>query len=201
MAVTPIDTEAPLLAAAACRPTAMTPVWFMRQAGRYMAEYRAIRAHHSILEICARPELAAEITLQPVRKLGVDAAILFADILLPLVPMGLELEFVSGEGPLIRNPVRRAEQVNALREVDAETDLAATLETIRLVRRHLAPETPLLGFAGAPFTVATYAIEGGPSRHLLESKRMMYEAPALWHRLLSKLTDVLADFLVAQVAA
>ena len=104
MAVTPIETEAPLLAAAACRPTAMTPVWFMRQAGRYMAEYRAIRAHHSVLEICARPELAAEITLQPVRKLGVDAAILFADILLPLVPMGLELEFASGEGPLIRIP-------------------------------------------------------------------------------------------------
>jgi uroporphyrinogen decarboxylase len=145
--------------------------------------------------------LAAEITLQPVRKLGVDAAILFADILLPLVPMGLDLEFATGEGPLIRNPLRRAEQVDALREVDAETDLAATLETIRLVRRNLAPETPLLGFAGAPFTVATYAIEGGPSRHLLESKRMMYEAPALWHRLLSKLTDVLADFLVAQVAA
>jgi len=201
MAVTSTDTEAPLLAAAACRPTAVTPVWFMRQAGRYMAEYRAIRAHHSILEICAQPELAAEITLQPVRKLGVDAAILFADILLPLVPMGLDLEFASGEGPLIRNPLRRAAQVDALREVAAETDLAATLETIRLVRRNLAPETPLLGFAGAPFTVATYAIEGGPSRHLLESKRMMYEAPALWHRLLSKLTDVLADFLVAQVAA
>ena len=201
MAVTSTDTEAPLLAAAACRPTAVTPVWFMRQAGRYMAEYRAIRAHHSVLEICAQPELAAEITLQPVRKLGVDAAILFADILLPLVPMGLDLEFATGEGPLIRNPLRRAAQVDALREVAAETDLAATLETIRLVRRNLAPETPLLGFAGAPFTVATYAIEGGPSRHLLESKRMMYEAPALWHRLLSKLTDVLADFLVAQVAA
>ncbi|HEY7028521.1 MAG TPA: uroporphyrinogen decarboxylase [Gemmatimonadales bacterium] len=201
MAVTPIATEAPLLAAAAGRPTAMTPVWFMRQAGRYMAEYRAIRAHHSVLEICAQPELAAEITLQPVRKLGVDAAILFADILLPLVPMGLELEFVSGEGPLIRNPVRRAEQVDALREVDPGSDLAATLETIKRVRRDLAPDIPLIGFAGAPFTVATYAIEGGPSRHLLESKRMMYEAPALWHRLLSKLTDLLADFLIAQVGA
>ncbi|HSE69020.1 MAG TPA: uroporphyrinogen decarboxylase, partial [Gemmatimonadales bacterium] len=201
MAVTPIGTEAPLLAAAACRPTAVTPVWFMRQAGRYMAEYRAIRAHHTILEICARPDLAAEITLQPVRTLGVDAAILFADILLPLVPMGLALEFVSGEGPLIRNPVRRVEQVDALRGVIPETDLAPTLETIKLVRRDLPPEIPLIGFAGAPFTVATYAIEGGPSRHLLESKRMMYEAPGLWHRLLSKLTDMLADFLVAQVAS
>src|SRR5262245_6795537 len=201
MAVTPIGTEAPLLAAAACRPTAVTPVWFMRQAGRYMAEYRAIRAHHTILEICARPELAAEITLQPVHKLGVDEAILFADILLPLVPMGLELEFVSGEGPLIRNPVRRSEQIDALRHVEPEIDLAATLATIKLVRRDLPPEIPLIGFAGAPFTVATYAIEGGPSRHLLESKRMMYEAPAMWHWLLSKLTDVLADFLVAQVKA
>jgi uroporphyrinogen decarboxylase len=131
----------------------------------------------------------------------VDAAILFADILLPLVPMGLELEFVSGEGPLIRNPVRRAEQVDALRAADPESDLAATLETIKRVRRDLAPDIPLIGFAGAPFTVATYAIEGGPSRHLLESKRMMYEAPALWHRLLSKLTDLLADFLIAQVGA
>jgi uroporphyrinogen decarboxylase len=201
MAVTPIGTESPLLAAAACRPAVVTPVWFMRQAGRYMAEYRAIRAHHTILEICGRPDLAAEITLQPVRSLGVDAAILFADILLPLVPMGLDLEFVSGEGPLIRNPLRRAQQVEALQEVAPEADLAATLETIRLVRRELPPDIPLIGFVGAPFTVATYAIEGGPSRHLLESKRMMYEAPAMWHLLLSKLTDVLAAFLTAQVAA
>jgi uroporphyrinogen decarboxylase len=199
--MTSVAAEAPFLAAATGRATGATPVWFMRQAGRYLAEYRAIRAHHSLLEICARPELAAEVTLQPIRRLGVDAAILFADILLPLVPMGLELEFVSGEGPVIRNPIRRAEQVDALRAVDPGTDLGPVLETIGLVRRELGSETPLIGFAGAPFTVATYAIEGGPSRHLLESKRMMYEAPELWHRLLSVLTGVLGDFLTAQVAA
>jgi uroporphyrinogen decarboxylase len=201
MAMTGVEIEASFLAAAGGRASPVTPVWFMRQAGRYMAEYRAIRAHHSLLEICARPELAAEVTLQPIRRLGVDAAILFADILLPLVPMGLELEFVSGEGPLIRNPIRRSEQVDGLRPVDPGTDLGSVLETIRLVRRELGPETPLIGFAGAPFTVATYAIEGGPSRHLLESKRMMYQAPELWHRLLSVLTGVLGDFLAAQVAA
>jgi uroporphyrinogen decarboxylase len=201
MALSSVETEAPFLAAAGGRASSVTPVWFMRQAGRYMAEYRAIRAHHSLLDICARPDLAAEVTLQPIRWLGVDAAILFADILLPLVPMGLELEFVSGEGPLIRNPIRRSEQVDALRAVDPATDLGPVLETIRLVRQELGPATPLIGFAGAPFTVATYAIEGGPSRHLLESKRMMYQAPELWHRLLSVLTGVLGDFLAAQVAA
>jgi len=201
MALSVVATEAPFLAAAGGRASPVTPVWFMRQAGRYMAEYRAIRAHHSLLEICARPDLAAEVTLQPVRRLGVDAAILFADILLPLVPMGLELEFVSGEGPLIKHPVRRSGEVDALRPVDPATDLGPVLETIRLVRRALGPATPLIGFAGAPFTVATYAIEGGPSRHLLESKRMMYEAPELWHRLLAVLTGVLGDFLAAQITA
>lgn len=201
MALSIVEAEAPFLAAAGGRASPVTPVWFMRQAGRYMPEYRAIRAHHSLLDICARPDLAAEVTLQPIRRLGVDAAILFADILLPLVPMGLELEFVSGEGPLIRNPIRRAEAVHALRAVDPATDLGPVLEAIRLVRRELGPATPLIGFAGAPFTVATYAIEGGPSRHLLESKRMMYEAPELWHRLLTVLTGVLGDFLAAQITA
>lgn len=201
MALSTVGTEALFLAAAGGRPTPWTPVWFMRQAGRYLAEYRAIRAHHSLLEICARPDLAAEVTLQPVRRLGVDAAILFADILLPLVPMGLDLEFVSGEGPLIRNPIRSSDAVAGLRAIDPVTDLGPVLEAIRLVRRELGPAVPLIGFAGAPFTVATYAIEGGPSRHLLESKRMMYEAPELWHRLLAMLTRVLGDFLAAQVAA
>ncbi|HSB53625.1 MAG TPA: uroporphyrinogen decarboxylase [Gemmatimonadales bacterium] len=201
MAVTGLETEVPFLAAAGGRATPVTPVWFMRQAGRYMEEYRAIRAHHTLLQICARPDLAAEVTLQPVRKLGVDAAILFADILLPLVPMGLELDFVSGEGPRIANPIRLASQVDALRPVDPAADLGPVLETIRLLRRQLEPRTPLIGFVGGPFTVATYAIEGGPSRHLLESKRMMYQAPELWHRLLSALARVLADFLVAQADA
>ncbi len=193
--------EAPFLLAAARQPASVTPVWFMRQAGRYMAEYRAIRARHTLLEICAQPELAAEVTMQPVHRLGVDAAILFADILLPLVPMGLNLEFVAGEGPAIHNPIRKAADLEALRPVDPAADLGSVLEAIRLVRRELSPAVPLIGFAGAPFTVATYAIEGGPSRHLLESKRMMYEAPALWHQLLARLTIVVGDFLAAQVAA
>ena len=193
--------EAPFLQAAARQPASVTPVWFMRQAGRYMAEYRAIRARHTLLEICAQPELAAEVTLQPVHRLGVDAAILFADILLPLVPMGLSLEFVAGEGPAIHNPIRKVADLEALRPVDPAADLGSVLEAIRLVRRELSPGVPLIGFAGAPFTVATYAIEGGPSRHLLESKRMMYQAPELWHQLLARLTVVVGDFLAAQVAA
>ncbi len=189
------------LDATARRPTLVTPVWFMRQAGRYMPEYRAIRKHNTLLDICANPELATEVTMQPVQQLGVDAAILFADILLPLVPMGLGLEFVAGEGPLIRNPVRTAADVERLRPIDPRTDLASVLETVRLVRRALPPTVPLIGFVGAPFTVATYAIEGGPSRHVIESKRMMYGAPALWHSLLQRLTGVLGDFLAAQVDA
>lgn len=197
----PAQVEAPFLLAARGRPSGVTPVWFMRQAGRYMAEYRAIRAHHTLLEICAQPALAAEVTLQPVHRLGVDAAILFADILLPLVPMGLQLEFIAGEGPAIHNPIRRTTHVSALRPVDPATDLGSVLEAIRLVRKELAPDVPLIGFAGAPFTVATYAIEGGPSRHLLESKRMMYGMPELWHSLLERLTVVVGDFLAAQVAA
>lgn len=192
---------APFLLAARGAPSGVTPVWFMRQAGRYMAEYRAIRAHHTLLEICAQPALAAEVTMQPVHRLGVDAAILFADILLPLVPMGLQLEFIAGEGPAIRNPVRTSADVSVLRPVDPTTDLGPVLETIRLVRKELSPNVPLIGFAGAPFTVATYAIEGGPSRHLLESKRMMYGMPELWHSLLKRLTVAVGDFLAAQVAA
>lgn len=198
---TPVSTDAPFLLAATQRPANVTPVWFMRQAGRYMAEYRAIRERHTLLEICAQPELAAEVTLQPVRALGVDAAILFADILLPLVPMGLQLEFVAGEGPAIHNPVRRTEDVAALRPVDANAELRSVMDTIRLLRRELPAHVPLIGFAGAPFTVATYAIEGGPSRHLLESKRMMYAAPQLWHQLMERLTRVTGDYLAAQVEA
>lgn len=193
--------SAPLLDAAALRATPMTPVWFMRQAGRYMPEYRAIRERCTLLEICTQPDLATEVTLQPVRALGVDAAILFADILLPLVPMGLELAFVTGEGPVIGNPVRTAEDVQALRTAHVVDELGATFKTIRLVRRALPASVPLIGFVGAPFTVATYAIEGGASRDALAAKRMMYNAPALWHTLLERLTTVLGDFLVGQVEA
>jgi uroporphyrinogen decarboxylase len=173
----------------------------MRQAGRYLPEYRAIRERHSLLEICAQPDLAAAVTLQPVRRLGVDAAILFADILLPLVPMGLALRFAAGEGPVIDNPVRSESDVHALRAVDVAESLGAMLETVRLVRRELNGRIPLIGFAGAPFTLASYAIEGGSSRDFVETKKRMFGAPALWHALMERLTTVVADYLTAQVEA
>jgi uroporphyrinogen decarboxylase len=190
-----------MLAAARRQRVPYTPVWFMRQAGRYLPEYRAVRERHSLLEICATPPLAAEVTLQPVRRLGVDAAILFADILLPLVPMGLDLTFATGEGPVITNPVRGAADVARLALVDVRDALAPVLETVRLVRGQLNPTTPLIGFAGAPFTVACYCIEGGSSRHFVTAKRLMYEAPAAWHELLRRLVTVLGDYCAAQVEA
>jgi len=187
----------------ACRrePVDRTPVWFMRQAGRYMPEYRAVRAKHSLLEICFQPDLAAEVTLQPVRALGVDAAILFADILLPLIPMGIQLEFAAGEGPVIHTPIRTAADVAALRPVEPRESLAHVLQAIGLVRRDLGDHTPLIGFAGAPFTLASYLIEGGSSRNFVKTKQMMYGAPQTWHALMGKLARVVADYLVAQVEA
>jgi uroporphyrinogen decarboxylase len=187
----------------ACRrePVDLTPVWFMRQAGRYMPEYRAIRARHSLLEICRHPELAAEVTLQPVRALGVDAAILFADILLPLIPMGIDLEFAAGEGPVINNPIRSPADVSALRTVEPCESLGHVLEAARLARRELDGEVPLIGFAGAPFTLASYLIEGGSSRNFVRAKRLMYGDSQTWHMLLDKLARVVADYLVAQVEA
>lgn len=194
----------------ACRrePVDVTPVWFMRQAGRYMAEYRAIREKYSLLEICHHPELAAEVTLQPVRALGVDAAILFADILLPAIPLGVGLEFAKGEGPVLQNPVRTLEDVKNLRPIDPESDLGYVMETIRIVREMLRPgsaqalsSVPLIGFCGAPFTVASYLIEGGSSREFLKTKTMMYSTPEVWHALMDKLSDVLSDYLVAQIRA
>jgi uroporphyrinogen decarboxylase len=178
-----------------------TPVWFMRQAGRYMAEYRAIRAKHTLLEICAQPELAAEVTLQPVRAFEVDAAILFADILLPLMPMGIHLEFAQGEGPVIHNPIGSRADIEALRSVEPRESLAHVLEAVRLVRRELGGRTPLIGFAGAPFTLASYIIEGGSSRNYTRTKRLMYSDARSWHILMSKLGCVVADYLAAQVNA
>jgi uroporphyrinogen decarboxylase len=185
----------------ACRREAVdvTPVWFMRQAGRYMSEYRTIREKHSLLEICYQPELAAEVTLQPVQALGVDAAILFADILLPVIPLGLGLEFSKGEGPVIGKPVRTLGDLAAMRPVDAETDLGYVMEAIRILRRELS--IPLIGFCGAPFTVASYIIEGGSSREFLKTKTMMYSAPEVWRALMDKLSKVLANYLVAQIRA
>jgi uroporphyrinogen decarboxylase len=181
-------------------PVDVIPVWFMRQAGRYMPEYRAIREKHSLLEICYQPELAAEVTMQPVRTLGVDAAILFADILLPVIPLGLGLEFSKGEGPVIARPVRTLGDLAALREVHAETDLGYVMDAIRILRRELNG-LPLIGFCGGPFTVASYMIEGGSSREFLKTKTMMYSAPEVWHALMDKLSKVLADYLLAQIRA
>jgi uroporphyrinogen decarboxylase len=183
------------------KPVDKTPVWFMRQAGRYMSEYRAIRANHTLLEICAHPELAAQVTLQPVTRLGVDAAILFADILLPLIPMGIQLEFAAGEGPVIHNPIQNGTDVDALRPVEPRETLAHVLAAIRIVRKELDGKTALIGFAGAPFTLASYLIEGGSSRNLLKTKRMMYSDPQSWRRLMEKLAQVIADYLTAQVEA
>lgn len=187
------------LRACARQPVDMTPVWFMRQAGRYMAEYQQVREKHSLLEICRTPELAAEVTLQPVRALGVDAAILFADILLPLVPMGLELSFSEGVGPIIGTPIRSLADVSKLRPINAESDLGYVMQAIRILRKEL--EIPLIGFCGGPFTVAAYAIEGGSTRSFLRTKSMMYSAPDAFHTLLDRLSDALADYLVAQIRA
>ncbi|MFZ6029905.1 MAG: uroporphyrinogen decarboxylase [Chloroflexota bacterium] len=188
------------LAACQRRPVDATPVWFMRQAGRYMPEYRAIREKYTLLEICYHPELAAEVTLQPVRAFGVDAAILFADILLPAIPLGVGLEFVKGEGPLLHHPVRTLEDVQNLRPVDAEADLGYVLEAIRLLRQAL-DSVPLIGFCGAPFTVASYLVEGGSSRDFLKTKTMMLSEPHTWHALMNTLADVLRNYLLAQVRA
>jgi uroporphyrinogen decarboxylase len=172
----------------------------MRQAGRYMKQYREIRAHHGILEICKRPDLAAQVTLQPVEILDVDAAIIFADLLLPVEPMGLKLRFATGEGPVIDNPVRTSDDVDSL-SISNTDDLGYVGESIQQVVRALAGRVPVIGFVGAPFTMASYMIEGGPSRTFLKTKTMMYRDETLWRRLMGKLVDVLGAFAVLQVTA
>lgn len=187
----------------ACRrePVDVTPVWFMRQAGRYMPEYRALRAQHSMLELCRTPELAVQVTLQPVRSIAVDAAILFADILLPLEPMGAPFDFAKGEGPVIFEPVRSVEAVERLRVFEPEEGLGYVLETLRILRGELEGRCPLIGFAGAPFTLASYLIEGGKSSHFEKTKLFMYSEPAAWHSLLEKLSEVTRRYLRAQITA
>jgi uroporphyrinogen decarboxylase len=172
----------------------------MRQAGRYMAEYRAIRKKYGLLEIVQQPELAAEVTLQPVRAFNVDAAILFADILLPLQPLGVDFEFTKGEGPVIHHPVRTQADVDALRPLNPDETLAHVMDAIRLLRAELG-DTPLIGFSGAPFTVASYMIEGGASRDYKTTKLMMYSAPEIWHAFMDKLSTALAEYLTAQIRA
>jgi uroporphyrinogen decarboxylase len=188
----------------ACRrlPVERTPVWLLRQAGRYQSAYRAIRERHSMLEVIRTPELAAQVTLLPVDSFGLDAAIVFSDILPPLVGMGLDLDFVKGDGPVIANPISAPRDVDLLGAPPAEETMTGTLDAIRIVRRELEPrDVPVIGFAGAPFTLASYAIEGGTSRDFTKTRAFMLSEPAAWKRLLGKLVTVQADYLLAQAAA
>ena len=186
----------------ACRKQAVdvTPVWFMRQAGRYMAEYRAVRKQHSILEICKSPQIAAEVTITAAERLNVDAAIIFADLLLPLEVMGIPFRFEAGEGPKIETPVRTPADVARVRD-DRAADLNYVSEAMKLVAKHFAGKLPVIGFCGAPFTLASYMIEGGGSRNYIETKRMMYNEPKAWNLLMQRLVNVLATYTVEQVRA
>ena len=187
----------------ACRREAApyTPIWLMRQAGRYMPEYRRVREQHDFLEMCRRPELAAEVTVTAVERLGVDAAIIFADILLPLIPMEVGLHYEKEDGPTIDRPVRSAADLERIPPIDAAGALGFVGDAIRLTRRALGGRTPLIGFAGAPFTLASYLIEGGGSRQYQATKTMMYTEPATWHRLMEMLARVTSDYLNMQIAA
>lgn len=182
------------------QPVDSTPVWFLRQAGRYMPEYQTVRRAHSLIEICKRPELAAEVTITAAEKLDVDAAIIFADLLLPLEPMGLEFEFQTGEGPKVYRPIRNAADIDALR-TDRTADLGYVAEAIRRVVAHFGDRMGMIGFCGAPFTLASYMIEGGGSRNYIETKRLMYADPAAWQALMQKLTTVLVEYSAQQVKA
>ena len=190
--------DAPFLAACASRPTSWTPVWFMRQAGRSLPEYRAVRGEGSILDAIKRPELAAEITLQPVRRYGVDAAVLYSDIVVPVHAIGFGVDVAPGTGPVIAEPFRRAADLDRLRALEPEEDTPYVLETIRLLAKELT--VPLIGFAGAPFTVASYLIEGRPSRTYGLTKALMFGDEPLWHALLERLADLAVASLRSQVA-
>ena len=184
----------------ACKslPVPTTPVWFMRQAGRYMKEYRDVRKKYSLVEICKRPELAAGVTITAAEYLGVDAAIIFADLLLPLEVMGVPFHFAIGEGPVIEKPVRTAADVNGLR-TDRAADLEYVAEAVGKVVRHFGSKLPVIGFCGAPFTLASYMVEGGGSRHYVEVKKLMYNSPEVWEELVNKLVEVLAEYSAEQV--
>jgi uroporphyrinogen decarboxylase len=198
----PLEGKSPFLLAARGKTAPHTPVWLMRQAGRYMAEYRALREKHTILEIIRNAELSVEVTLQPINAFALDAAIIFADILPPLVGMGLELSFEAGEGPVIANPIRTTKDVDMLAVPPAQETMPATLCAIEMVSAELNGRgIPLIGFAGAPFTLASYAIEGGSSRNFIKTKSLMYSEPAAWKRLMTKLVTVQSDYLLAQAKA
>lgn len=193
---------APLLVRALRRePVERTPVWFMRQAGRSLPEYKEIRKQGSLLEICYRPELAAEVTLQPVRRHGVDAAILFSDIVTPLDAIGFGVEVKAGVGPVVADPIRSQSDLARLRDFEPDVDMPALAETIKIIVAELGQQTPLIGFAGAPFTLASYLVEGGPSKQQSLTKALMLQEPALWDALLRRLSAIAVASLKAQVAA
>jgi uroporphyrinogen decarboxylase len=187
-------------------PTDRTPVWFLRQAGRYMPEYMAVRKHHSLLDICRTPDIAAEVTITAAERLGVDAAIIFADLLLPFTPMGLDFEFIHGEGPVVHSPIRSLEQIQALR-TDRTDDLRYVAQAIEKVGKHFAApradgdQLGIIGFVGAPFTLASYMIEGSGSRNYIEAKKLMYSTGAAWPLLMEKLVTVLVEYAAQQVEA
>ena len=197
----PMTGERRMLAAVGREPVDATPIWFMRQAGRSLAAYRDLRQRHAILDLAKTPDLCAQVTLMPVEELGVDGAVLFADIMLPLEPMGVDLEIQPDVGPIIHNPIRSADDVKALRLFEPEDGVPFTLEAIRIVRRELAGRAAVIGFSGAPFTLACYLIEGRPSRDYAVAKAFMYAQPAAWHDLMERLSEVIARYLRAQVNA
>jgi uroporphyrinogen decarboxylase len=192
----------PLLTRACRRETVeRTPVWFMRQAGRSLPEYRELRKRHSLFEVCRQPELCAEVTMQPVRAHGVDAAVMFADIMLPVLGMGIDVDLVEGVGPVVEQPIATRGDVDRLRVPDPDEAVPFVLESIRLVRNELASNQAVVGFAGGPFTVAGYVIEGKPTREFAKTKACMYGQPEVWHDLMDKLADTFALYLAAQVRA
>jgi uroporphyrinogen decarboxylase len=197
--MTPELYQSRFLRAARREPTDTTPIWIMRQAGRYLPEYRAVRSKVQFLELCKRPDLAAEVTLSAQHALGVDAAILFADLLPILEPMGFQLEYTPGGGPAIHNPVRGPDDLTRVHELRDVDELGFVFETVRLVRKQLPADIPLLGFAGAPFTLASYAIEGGGSRDFARTKRIMYGCPELWAGLMQRLADSLVRYVARQI--
>ncbi len=189
------------LRAARREQTERTPIWFMRQAGRILPEYRQLRERWTLIEICRQPELCAEVTLQPVRRMPVDAAVMFADIMLPLIGIGVDLELVDNVGPVVRHPIRDRAGIEALRPIEPEQDVPFVMETVRILKRELAGKTAVLGFSGAPFTLASYLIEGRPTREFALTKAMMYGEPELWHALMERLTGIMITYLQAKAAA
>jgi len=189
----------PFLKACRREATPFTPIWLMRQAGRYMPEYRAVRSRVGFLELCKDPAAAAEVTVTAAERLGVDAAIIFADILLILEPLGVGLEYSKGDGPILHNPIRSAADIERLPDVDAAAAVPFVYEAVRLARASL--KVPLIGFSGAPFTLASYVIEGGSSRNYVHTKTLMYREPEAWHTLMRRLAGAVVDYLNGQIAA